>query len=57
MPCQAPHSPDDKPPKVAFMGSELPGAAALGGMKRLAEGGCFEGMWWGGGQIFTSYAI
>jgi hypothetical protein len=26
-------------------------------MKRLAEGGCFEGMWWGGGQIFTSYAI
>ena len=30
VPCQAPHSPDDKPPKVAFMGSELPGAAALG---------------------------
>ena len=20
------------------------------GMKRLAEGGCFEGMWWGGGS-------
>lgn len=30
---EAPHSPDDKPPKVAFMGSELPGAVAEGGAK------------------------